>query len=212
MTDVIPARFITIEGGEGTGKSTQAGRLSQTLSERGIRNIVTREPGGSDGAELIRKLLVEGEPNRWDPLVETLLIFAARADHVARTIRPALAAGQWVICDRFTDSTFAYQGAGRGLDPRLIRTVEDVSIGGFWPEFTIILDVAVKDALDRIGSRDHAENRFEKFDPEFHERLRTYFRDLARTEAQRCVLIDSNVPIDQVAQRIWSAVAERFKL
>jgi len=112
----VAQRFITLEGGEGTGKSTQAKRLAGALNKHGIKCIVTREPGGSRGAEAIRKLLVEGEQNRWDALTETLLIFAARADHIQRTIKPALASGQWVICDRFTDSTYAYQGAGRGMD------------------------------------------------------------------------------------------------
>lgn len=212
MNASSPARFITLEGGEGGGKSTHAERLSQALAVRGIDKIVTREPGGSEGAESIRKLLVEGEPGRWDPLVETLLMFAARADHVARTIRPALHAGQWVICDRFTDSTFAYQGAGRGIDPDTIREIESISIGGFRPDLTFILDVPVDDAMERIGSRHHAEDRFEKFDHAFHQRLRRYFRELAQREAQRCVLIDTSAPPDEVAQQIWSAVAARFKL
>jgi dTMP kinase len=139
-------------------------------------------------------------------------MFAARADHVARTIRPALESRGWVICDRFTDSTFAYQGAGRGVEPDVIRQIEQVSIGGFRPDLTIILDVPVEDALNRIGSRDHAEDRFEKFDHAFHERLRRYFQELAKREPQRCVLIDTGAPPDEVAQEIWSAVAGRFKL
>ncbi len=212
MTTAQPARFITLEGGEGAGKSTHAQRLSRALSEGGIGNIVTREPGGSPGAEEIRKLLVEGEPGRWGPLVETLLMFAARADHVARTIRPALNAGKWVICDRFTDSTFAYQGAGRGLDAEIIRQIEQVTIGALKPDLTIILDIPVDDALGRIGSRHHAENRFEKFDHAFHERLRRYFQELARRETQRCVLIDTRGPADEVAQQIWRAVAARLGL
>ena len=212
MTDTKLARFITLEGGEGAGKSTHARLLSQKLAKRGIENIVTREPGGSPGAETIRELLVEGEPGRWGPLVETLLMFAARADHVSSTIRPALQRGQWVICDRFTDSTFAYQGAGRGLAPDLIRDIGQVSIGAFHPELTLILDVSVDDALNRIGSRCHAENRFEKFDRGFHDRLRAHFRNLAKEEPARCVLIESSASIDQVAERIWSVVEERFKL
>jgi dTMP kinase len=207
-----PARFITLEGGEGAGKSTHAQRLSQTLSQCGVENVVTREPGGSEGAESIRKLLVEGEPGRWDPLVETLLMFAARADHLARTIRPALDSGKWVICDRFTDSTFAYQGAGRGIEPNTIHEIERVSIGGFHSDLTLILDVPVDEAMNRIGSRHHAEDRFEKFDHAFHERLREYFHELAKREPQRCVLIDTSAPPDDVAQHVWSAVAARFKL
>ena len=208
----MAARFITLEGGEGAGKSTNTKLLSAALTARGLGNIVTREPGGSDGAEIIRKLLVEGDPGRWDPLVETLLVFAARADHVACTIRPALESGNWVICDRFTDSTFAYQGAGRGLDAQTIRNIEQVSIGDFRPDLTLILDVPVEEALERIGARKHAETRFEKFDRTFHERLRGYFQALAQREPERCLLIDGTAPQDQVATRIWSVVAERFKL
>ena len=212
MTSARPARFITLEGGEGAGKSTHAQRLSQALTEFGIANIVTREPGGSPGAEEIRKLLVEGEPGRWDPLVETLLMFAARADHVQRTIRPPLDLGKWVICDRFTDSTFAYQGAGRGIGADVIRQIEQVSVGGLRPDLTVILDVPVDEALNRIGSRHHAEDRFEKFDRAFHERLRTFFQGLARCEPERCVLIDTRAPADEVAQQIWRTVAARFGL
>jgi dTMP kinase len=212
MTTAQPARFITLEGGEGAGKSTHAQRLSHAISEHGIANIVTREPGGSPGAEDIRKLLVEGEPGRWDPVVETLLMFAARADHAARTIRPALNAGRWVICDRFTDSTFAYQGVGRGVDAAVIQQVEQVAVAALKPDLTIILDIPVDDALGRIGSRHHAEDRFEKFDRAFHERLRHYFQELARREPQRCLLMDTSASQDDVARQIWRAVAARFGL
>jgi len=212
MTPQGPARFITLEDGEGAGKSTHAHQLSQALAEHGIENIVTREPGGSAGAEEIRKLLVEGEPGRWDPLVETLLMFAARADHVTRTIAPALSAGKWVICDRFTDSTFAYQGEGRGAGKDTIRDIQRVAIGEFQPDLSIVLDVSPEEAIKRISPRQHAEDRFEKFDRAFHERLRAYFRQLPQREPQRCVLIDSNGPGEQVSQQIWRTVAARFGL
>jgi dTMP kinase len=212
MSGSRPARFITLEGGEGAGKSTHARALSQALTERGIANIVTREPGGSPGAEDIRKLLVEGEPGRWTPAVETLLMFAARADHIERTIRPALDGGSWVICDRFTDSTFAYQGAGRGVDPELIHCIEQVTIGDFRPDLTLILDLPVEEGFARIGDRAHAENRFEQFDTSFHERLRSHFLKLAQRESERCVLVDSRGAADEVSQQIWRAVATRFKL
>jgi len=207
-----PARFITLEGGEGAGKSTHAHRLSEALTSRGIANIVTREPGGSEGAESIRKLLVEGEPGRWGPVVETLLMFAARADHVSRVIQPVLESGTWVICDRFTDSTFAYQGAGRGMGPWVIRQIDQIATGGFRPDLTIILDVPVDDALQRIGSRHHAEDRFERFDRGFHERLRAFFQELAQDEPQRCVLIDSRAEPDDVAEQILQTVAARCGL
>jgi dTMP kinase len=205
-------RFITLEGGEGTGKSTQARRLSAALQARGIASIVTREPGGSPGAEEIRKLLVEGEPGRWEVLTETLLVFAARTDHIARTIKPALAAGQWVICDRFMDSTYAYQGVARGLDRETIRRLESASVGDFRPNLTLVLDLPVALGLERAGARSGAETRFEKFDATFHEKLRTAFRDTANRHAERCVLIDATGSEDEVAASIWNTVAKRFTL
>jgi dTMP kinase len=210
MSGDTPARFITLEGGEGAGKSTQARRLADTLCARGIDSIVTREPGGSPGAEDIRKLLVEGEPGRWDGAVEAMLMFAARADHLAHTIRPALVRGQWVICDRFSDSTYAYQGVGRGVPLQRLREIQNVAIGDFSPDLTLILDLPVEAGMKRIGARTHAENRFEKFDQEFHERLRQFFRELAAREPERCVLIDASAPPERVSDAIWRAVADRL--
>jgi dTMP kinase len=208
----MSARFITLEGGEGTGKSTQAKRLAAALEARGIKSIVTREPGGSPGAEEIRRLLVEGERERWDGLAETLLVFAARTDHIARTIKPALAAGKWVICDRFMDSTYVYQGVGRGLDRETIRRIESAAIGDFKPELTLILDLPVSIGLERAGARRSAESRFEKFDAAFHEKLRGAFRDIANRHADRCVLIDAMGSEDDVAALLWNTVAKRFSL
>jgi len=208
----MSARFITLEGGEGTGKSTQAKRLAATLEARGTKCVVTREPGGSPGAEEIRKLLVEGNPGRWDVLSETLLVFAARVDHVARTIKPALAQGNWVISDRFTDSTYAYQGAGRGLDREIIRRIESAAIGDFRPDLTLILDLPVSIGLERAGTRRSVETRFEKFDAAFHEKLRTAFRDMANRHAERCVLVEAQGSEDEVAALIWNTVAKRFNL
>jgi dTMP kinase len=208
----VTPRFITLEGGEGTGKSTQAKRLSKKLRERGIDNIVTREPGGSPGAEQIRELFVHGEPGRWSALTETLLVFAARVDHVERTIRPALAAGRWVICDRFTDSTYAYQGVGRGNDRETIRRIESVSIGDFKPNLTLVLDLPVETGLQRARGRAGDENRFEGFDTAFHERLRQAFVDIARRNGDRCVLLDAGGSEDEVAELIWNSVSGRFGL
>ncbi|MGH6875757.1 MAG: dTMP kinase [Rhizomicrobium sp.] len=205
-----PARFITFEGGEGAGKSTQARRLASALQARGIAVCATREPGGAPGAEQIRKLLVEGEPGRWDALTEALLMFAARADHLAQTIRPALAAGQWVVCDRFTDSTYAYQGAGRGLEAKTIAAIESVSVQNLKPDLTLILDVPVVTGLSRAGARSAHETRFESFDQTFHSRLRDFFHALAQREPARCVLIDSTAPADEVAERIWKTVAAQL--
>jgi dTMP kinase len=177
-----------------------------------LRAIVTREPGGSPGAEQIRQLLVEGDPGRWDGRTETLLVFAGRTDHIERTIKPALDTGRWVICDRFTDSTYVYQGVGRGVDRETIRRIESVAIGDFKPDFTLILDLPVSVGLERAKARRSAENRFEGFDATFHERLRGAFRDIANRHADRCVLLDASGSEDAVAELIWNAVASRFSL
>jgi dTMP kinase len=202
--------FITFEGGEGAGKSTQARRLAAALQSCGIAICATREPGGSAGAEQIRALLVEGDPGRWDALTETLLMFAARVDHLAETIRPAMTAGRWVICDRFTDSTYAYQGAGRGLDPETIAAIESAAVKSFRPDLTFILDVPVETGLSRAGARGVHETRFEHFDVAFHGRLRDFFHALAAREPDRCVLLDSTAPPDEVAAQIWQNVSLRF--
>lgn len=205
-------QFITLEGGEGTGKSTQAKRLATKLGERGIETVVTREPGGSPGAEQIRGLLVHGEPGRWSALTETLLVFAARVDHVERTIKPALHAGKWVISDRFTDSTYAYQGVARGTDREIIRRVQSAAIGDFKPTLTIVLDLPVSVGLERAKVRSGDENRFERFNSEFHEKLRQAFIDIAKRNGDRCVLLDASGSEDDVAGLIWQSVAKRFSL
>ena len=205
-------RFISFEGGEGAGKSTQARRLAVALEKRGISCLITREPGGSPGAEEIRKLLVNGEPGRWNALTETLLLYAARADHVARTIKPALAQGRWVLCDRFADSTYAYQGAGRGLDRETVRRIESVAIGDFKPDFTFILDLPAQEGLKRANARASAESRFEQFDIGFHERLRQAFLEIARRAPDRCTVIDAGADENTVAEAIWAAAVARFAL
>ena len=205
-------QFITLEGGEGTGKSTQAKKLAAKLKERGVESIVTREPGGSPGAEQIRALLVNGEPGRWSALTETLLVFAARVDHVEKTIKPALASGKWVISDRFTDSTYAYQGVGRGTDREIIRRVQSAAIGDFKPNLTLMLDLPVSVGLERAKARAGSENRFEQFNAEFHEKLRQAFLDIARRNGDRCVVIDAAGSEDQVAELIWQTAAKRFSL
>jgi len=207
-------RFITLEGGEGTGKSTQVRRLAAALEARGIKALVTREPGGAPGAEEIRKLMVEGEPGRWNAITETLLAYAARADHVARTIGPALTEGRWVISDRFSDSTFAYQGAGRGLDRETIRRIDSAVLDDFAPDLTLILDLDVGTGLARAHARNQSsvENRFEKFGTDFHEKLRQAFLDMARRYPERCRVIDASGTEDKVAEQIFAAVSARFDL
>ncbi len=203
--------FITLEGGEGAGKSTQARRLADRLAARGLAVTVTREPGGSAGAEIIRELLVTGQTDRWSPITETLLMYAARRDHIERTIAPALAAGGWVISDRFADSTRAYQGAGGGVSVSLIQTLERYVLGATRPDLTLILDLPVDVGLARAMARNHAETRFEAKGADFHKRLREGFLAIARVEADRCALIDANQPIDAVEAAIWAAVETRLK-
>jgi dTMP kinase len=208
----MTGRFITLEGGEGTGKSTQIKRLAASLEAKGIAVLATREPGGSTGAEQIRSLLVEGEPGRWDAITETLLAYAARADHVARTIGPALLAGTWVISDRFSDSTFAYQGVGRGVPRETIRRIDSAVLDDFAPDLTLVLDLDATTGLQRATARGAAENRFEKFGPDFHEKLRQAFLDIARRHPERCRVIDAGGSEDQVAEAILAAVSRRFDL
>lgn len=208
----LAGRFLSLEGGDGSGKTTQAKRLAETLATCGRECLVTREPGGSPGAEDIRALLVNGETGRWDPLSETLLLYAARHDHIERTIKPALAAGQFVVCDRFSDSTFAYQGAGGGLNRETIRRIESVSIGDFKPDLTLILDLPVETGLARSQARAAGETRYESFDVNFHERLRQGFLDAARRSPKRCVVIDASGDAAAVASAIWNVVADRYRL
>ena len=208
----MTGHFITLEGGEGAGKSTQIKRLAAALAAKGITAVTTREPGGSPGAEEIRALLVNGAPGRWDALTETLLVYAARADHIKHTIGPALLADKWVICDRFTDSTYAYQGAGRGLARETIRRIDAVVLDDFTPDFTLMLDLDVETGLARAGKRGPAESRFENFGRDFHDRLRQGFLDIAKRYPDRCVVIDAAQDEDAVAAAIWAAVAGRFGL
>jgi dTMP kinase len=203
--------FITFEGGEGTGKSTQVAHLSQRLTAAGREVVVTREPGGSVGAEAIRGLLVAGAIDRWSPLTEALLMNAARRDHVERIIAPALAAGTVVICDRFADSTRAYQGVAGGVPAEVITALETAVLGPLRPDLTLILDLPVETGLARAASRANAEGRFEAKGETFHVRLTQAFLRIAAAEPDRCVVIDAAGPPDEVAARIWPHVASRLE-
>ena len=204
------ARFVTLEGGEGVGKSTQVRLLKEKLEHAGKSVVMTREPGGSPGAEEIRRLLVEGEPERWTPLTETLLFLAARADHVARVIRPALERGAWVVCDRFADSTIVYQGVARKLGVETVAAIQNAALGSFKPDLTLVLDLDPEVGLTRAGERKGSDTRFEKFDAAFHRQLRQAFRDLVVAEPSRYVLIDADQSVDAIGARIWEAVQERL--
>jgi dTMP kinase len=203
------ARFITLEGGEGAGKSTQARKLATRLIERGHRVTLTREPGGAPGAEAIRDLLVSGDTGRWTPLAETLLHFAAREEHLSRTIRPALGRGEWVISDRFVDSTFAYQGAAQGSARDTIEVLGKMVIGGDMPGLTLILDLPVDVGLARSHARG-GEDRYERMGPAFHETLRQAFLAIAKAQPERCVTIDATADEEEVARQIWHSVTSRL--
>jgi dTMP kinase len=205
-------RFVTFEGGEGSGKSTQIKALAERLDGAELRTIVTREPGGSPGAEVIRHLLLSGMGKLLGPEAETLLFAAARDDHVHTIIRPALDQGIWVLCDRFFDSTRAYQGRLGKVEPEVLNAIQRVTIGDLKPDLTIILDVPVEVGLQRAAARRGAgaPDRFEAEDVKFHEGLREAYRQIAAAEPQRCVLIDANAAAGVVARRVWKAVRDRF--
>ena len=197
-------KFISFEGGEGCGKSTQVTLLSQALTQRGIEHIVTREPGGTPLAERIRPLVVEPSAEEWHPLAETLLFLAARVQHVKKVIEPALEAGKWVICDRFTDSTLVYQGIGKGLGVDYLQAIQLSVLGEFSPDKTILLDIDPVAGLKRAASRHDGEDRFEKLDISFHQSLRAGFLELAT--AERFSVIDATQMIDAVQAEVAEAI------
>jgi dTMP kinase len=205
-------RFITFEGGEGSGKSTQIKTLAERLDAIKLRAIVTREPGGSPGAEIIRHLVLSGMGKLLGPDAETLLFAAARDDHVRTVIRPALSQGIWVLCDRFSDSTRAYQGRLGKVSPELLNAMERVTIGDLKPDLTFILDVPVEIGLQRAAARrgSGAPDRFEAEDVRFHRQLREAYRQIAASEPKRCVLIDASADPGTVAAMIWTALRERL--
>ena len=204
--------FITFEGGEGAGKSTQLRLLADHLARSGHDVVQTREPGGSPAAEEIRTLLVIGGADRWSPLAETLLFYAARVEHWREVIEPALASGKTVLCDRFTDSTVAYQAYAGGLPRASIEQLHALVLPGVAPDLTLILDMPVEAGLVRAAARNGSENRFEAKGAAFHEKLRNGFLDIARREPARCVVIDAQGTIDDVQSRIHDALRKRLKL
>lgn len=204
-------RFITIEGGEGTGKTTQAALLTEALRTRGIIVVPTREPGGAPGAEEIRDLLIKGDTSRWDAVSEALLHFAARREHLKRTILPALERGDWVVSDRFADSTMAYQGHGHRLKPGIVAHLYEIVVGDFAPDLTIILDLPVAAGLERARRRG-GPDRYECMDEGFHERLRQGYLAIARREPRRCTVIDASPPPAVVHAELLVGVQERLGL
>ncbi|HEY4443557.1 MAG TPA: dTMP kinase [Steroidobacteraceae bacterium] len=207
----IPGRFLTVEGIEGVGKSTQVARLSAALSERGIAHVVTREPGGTPLAERIREIVLTVRDESLPPTAELLLMFAARAVHLANHVEPSLRAGSWVICDRFIDATYAYQGGGRGLNIDHIRQLQAMVQGARLPDLTVLLDVPVKQALERAHRRNAgaAVDRFESERAEFFERVRDAYRARAAAEPDRIAVIDASGSIDGVALQILQLLETR---
>jgi dTMP kinase len=208
----MSGRFITFEGGEGTGKSSHAELLAQRLRALGIGVVLTREPGGSPGAEIIRHVLLSGAAKPLGPDAEAILFAAARDDHVRSTIEPALAQGRWVICDRFIDSTRVYQGALGQVDLKLIYFLERITVGSLKPDITFILDVPAEVGLARAKKRrgEGQVDRFESESLEFHQKLREAYLTLAAREPDRCVPIDTTEPRVQVAMQIWNFVSHRL--
>lgn len=207
----VRGRFITVEGGEGTGKSTQVARLAERLRGAGLEVVATREPGGSPGAEHLRALLVQGQADRWSPMSEALLMYAARRDHLERVIGPALERGAWVVSDRFADSTRAYQGAGGGVDPALVEDLDRWVVGEAQPDLTLIFDLPVEMGLERAFGRDMFEVRFEEKGTAFHQRLRDGFLAVAAAHPQRCMVIDADGDAEAVAERVWRVVEDRLQ-
>jgi dTMP kinase len=217
---MIKGKFISFEGGEGGGKTTQIKFLYETLKLTGINVTQTREPGGSVGAEEIRNLLVDGPPERWDAVTETLLHCAARRDHINTVISPALKIGQWVLTDRFSDSTMAYQGYGHGVNKKALHSLQQFVAGNMQPDMTIILDLPIKVGLARTKERSaqnkneikRDENRYELMDADFHERLRKGFLHIAKNNRKRCVIIDTTRSIEEIRLTIQRLVFEKFGL
>jgi dTMP kinase len=205
-------RFVSFEGGEGSGKSTQIKKLAERLEALKLRAISTREPGGSPGAEIIRHLVLSGMGKLLGPDAETLLFAAARDDHVRAVIQPALNQGTWVLCDRFSDSTRAYQGRMGHVPTGLLNAMQRVTIGDLKPDLTIILDVPVEVGLRRAAARrgNRAPDRFESEDLKFHQDLRDAYREIAAAEPERCVLVDADANPDTVAAQVWTALRDRF--
>ena len=205
-------RFITLEGGEGAGKSTQIALLKSALEAAGLTVLTTREPGGSPGGEQIRDLLVKGDTHRWEPLTEALLNYAARHEHLEKVILPALADGTWVLCDRFADSTLAYQGYGHGMNREVVRRLHRLVVGETAPDLTLILDMPVETGLQRAQSRGEGEDRYERMGIEFHQRLRKGFLEIAKKDPVRCEVIDATGDIGAVAMAIHDAVATKLRV
>jgi dTMP kinase len=209
MTASVRGRFVSLEGGEGVGKSTQVRALAAALRKRGLEVVETREPGGSAGAEAIRALLLEGGADRWGARAEALLFAAARADHVDKTILPALDAGKWVLCDRFVDSSIAYQGGADGLGAEAIRALHAVGSAGLLPDRTLLLTLPEEVAMAREAARDAGRpDRFGARDPDYHRHVTATFRALAETEPTRWHVVEAKGSAEQVTEALLGALGD----
>lgn len=210
----LGAPFITLEGGEGSGKSTQIKLLAKWLEDVGVDLLCTREPGGAPGAEQIREMVLTGDVDRWTPMTEVLLYTAARSDHVERVIVPALEAGRWVLCDRFYDSSIAYQGAGRGVGVQKVKDLQKLVLGDIKPDLTLILDLPIDVGLSRAVSREtdkaKKEDRFERMDKSLHEQSRAVFLDIAAEDPERCVIVNADQSIDYLQAELRAIIEKRF--
>jgi dTMP kinase len=203
-------RFITLEGGEGAGKTTQASRIKSTLEDAGIEVVITREPGGTFGAEAIRDLVLGGSHERWSGLTELLLMYAARLDHVEKLIKPALARGVWVLCDRFNDSSMAYQGYARGLGRERVAAIDDVVLQGFKPDLTILFDIDPILAQRRVKTRGEDLSRFDTEDLEFHKTLQAAFLDIAERNPDRFRIVDATLSRSAIETQIKHVLMKHF--
>lgn len=209
MSSLSPGIFITFEGGDGSGKTTQIQRLSQTLTERHIPHIRTREPGGTPNAEKLRTLLVQGSPDGWDGVTEAFLMAAARRDHLRQCIWPALESGTWVLCDRFSDSTFAYQGYGHELGEEFVRTLHTLTMGSFQPHLTFIFQLSPDIGVARKQKEQSLENRFEKYPAPFHARVIQGYQTLLAREPERCIAVQADVPPDTITQTLLRVLEQK---
>lgn len=212
----MTGHFIAFEGGEGAGKTTQITLLEQNLYQRGIRSLITREPGGTPGGEDIRTLLKKGVENRWDGLSEALLLYAARHDHAEKLIKPTLKEGTWVLCDRFSDSSFAYQGFGRNLGLERLEKLHALALGDFFPDLTFIFDILPEESYERVLKRrkrgKHPKDRFDDMEMAFHHRVYEGYKAIAEKYKDRCVLVPAGRSIDTLQAIILDTIKTRFKI
>ena len=208
----MASQFITFEGGEGSGKSSQINILKSKLIDKGIDVVCTREPGGTPSAEILRELVTTGEVNKWEPMTEALLMFASRYEHTKNLIIPSLENGKWVLCDRFYHSTYAYQGLGHGLGLEAMEALKKISIGEIEPDLVFFLDIDPVEGIKRTMDRQTNEDRFEKMDISFHTKLRNAFLGFSKTYSENSVVINASQEINKISDIIFEEIEKRFKI